>query len=49
ALTRGVNGYAESSGISKKEKIDLSGEDMREGLTCILSVKVPDPKFSSQT
>jgi DNA gyrase subunit B len=49
ALTRAVNQYAESSGIAKKEKIDLAGEDMREGLTCVLSVKVPDPKFSSQT
>ena len=49
ALTRCVNNYAESSGIAKKEKIALSGEDAREGITCILSVKVPDPKFSSQT
>src|SRR5216684_1382115 len=49
ALTRSVNNYANASGIAKKEKVQLSGEDMREGLTCILSVKVPDPKFSSQT
>ncbi len=49
ALTRTVNKYAEESGLLKKEKIALSGEDMREGLTCVLSLKVPDPKFSSQT
>lgn len=49
ALTRVMTKYAEEKGFMKKEKIKLTGEDMREGLTCVLSVKVPDPKFSSQT
>ena len=49
ALTRTINSYAAEIGTARKEKIQLSGDDMREGLTCVLSIKVPDPKFSSQT
>ncbi|HEX3494258.1 MAG TPA: DNA topoisomerase (ATP-hydrolyzing) subunit B [Methylocella sp.] len=48
-LTRQVTGYAERAGLARREKVDLNGDDCREGLTCVLSVQVPDPKFSSQT
>ncbi|MCX7628916.1 MAG: DNA topoisomerase (ATP-hydrolyzing) subunit B [Geminicoccaceae bacterium] len=49
ALTQTLNAVAESLGVTRREKVQLSGEDMREGLTCVLAIRVPDPKFSSQT
>ena len=49
ALTRVVNKYANEHNLLKKNKVSISGDDIKEGLTCVLSIKMPDPKFSSQT
>ena len=49
ALTRVINKYAAEQNLLKKNKISISGDDIKEGLTCVLSIKIPDPKFSSQT
>ena len=48
-LTRVINKYANDQNLLKKNKVSLSGDDVKEGLTCVLSIKIPDPKFSSQT